>query len=67
MTVGSSVTQWERGDRVLYHVDMYRKSGGFTEYAVQDSRTIITHPEVDSEIAAASPCAAWTAYRALVD
>ncbi|WP_260262087.1 zinc-binding dehydrogenase [Vibrio intestinalis] len=65
--LGSEVTGWRVGDRVLYHGNMRRLSGGFAEYAVQDSRTLIEHPDVPAEVAAATPCAGWTAYRALLD
>ncbi|NHI00226.1 zinc-binding dehydrogenase [Oceanimonas sp. MB9] len=65
--VGSKVTGWKVGDRVLYHGNMRRHHGGFAEYALQDARTLVTHPAVDPVQAAATPCAGWTAYRALVD
>ncbi|MTI19387.1 dehydrogenase [Rhodobacteraceae bacterium RKSG542] len=64
--VGAAVTAWKVGDTVLYHGNMRRKYGGFAEYAVHDSRSLIAHPKVLPEIAAATPCAGWTAYRALV-
>ncbi|MBC7003803.1 zinc-binding dehydrogenase [Photobacterium sp. BZF1] len=67
VAVGEEVTQWQVGDKVLYHGDMFRPHGAFAEYAVQDCRTLVAHPEVSAEVAAASPCAGWTAYRALVD
>ena len=65
--VGDAVTDWKVGDYVLYHGDMRRAHGGFAEYAIQDARTLIAHPNVASTLAAATPCAGWTAYRALVD
>ncbi|MDA0149815.1 zinc-binding dehydrogenase [Vibrio sp. LaRot3] len=65
--LGSAVKDWRVGDRVLYHGNMRRFNGGFAEYAVQDSRTLINHPDVPAEVAAATPCAGWTAYRALFD
>lgn len=65
--VGSKVKDWKLGDQVLYHGNMRRHNGGFAEYAVQDSRTLVAKPNVSHEIAAATPCAAWTAYRALHD
>ena len=65
--IGDKVTGWAVGDRVLYHGFMFRKHGGFAEYAIQDSRTLIQHPTVSPEIAAATPCAGWTALRALTD
>ena len=67
VAVGENVTQWQVGNKVLYHGDMFRPHGAFAEYAVQDSRTLVAHPEVSAEVAAASPCAGWTAYRAMVD
>lgn len=65
--VGSAVKGWNVGDKVLYHGNMFRTRGGFAEYAIQDSRTLIAHPNTSSELAAATPCAAWTAWRSLVD
>ncbi len=65
--VGLLAEPWKVGDRVLYHGDMRRKHGAFAEYAVHDSRTLIEHPIVASEIAAATPCSGWTAMHALVD
>ncbi|MDV7105121.1 zinc-binding dehydrogenase [Vibrio sp. TH_r3] len=67
VSIGTAVKHWKVGDKVLYHGDMFRSSGGFAEYAIQDSRVMIPHPNVPSELAAAVPCAGWTAYRALVD
>ncbi len=65
--MGAAVEGWSIGDRVVYHGNMRRMSGGFAEYAIHDASTLLKHPNVSSEIAAATPCAAWTAYRALVD
>lgn len=67
VSVGNRVENWQVGDRVLYHGNMRRAHGGFAEFAVQDSRTLVKHPAISPESAAAIPCAAWTAYRALVD
>ncbi|MGR5446691.1 zinc-binding dehydrogenase [Vibrio jasicida] len=67
VAIGDKVSGWQVGDRVLYHGNMRRMSGGFAEYAIHDSRTLVAHPNVEPEIAAATPCAGWTAYRALVD
>ncbi len=65
--VGSAVRGWSPGDRVLYHGNMFRDHGGFAEYAIHRAATLIPHPDVPPETAAAVPCAGWTAYRALVD
>ena len=65
--VGSSVVHWRVGDRVLTHGDMFRPHGGLAEYSVQDARTLIRHPGVTAELAAATPCSGWTAWRALHD
>ncbi len=64
--IGAAVTDWKIGDKVLYHGNMRRLHGGFAEYAIHDSQTLIPHPAVSPEIAAATPCAAWTAYSALI-
>jgi NADPH:quinone reductase-like Zn-dependent oxidoreductase len=65
--VGEKVTQWSQGDKVLYHGNMRRLRGGCAEYAIHDARTLTSHPNVSHELAAATPCAGWTAWRALVD
>jgi NADPH:quinone reductase-like Zn-dependent oxidoreductase len=64
---GTSVTGWQVGERVLYHGDMFRPHGGFAEFALQDARTLVRHPGVPAALAAATPCAGWTAWRALAD
>jgi len=64
---GSQVHGWEIGDKVLYHGNMRRRQGGFAKFAIHDARTLTKHPNISSAEAAASPCAAWTAYRALID
>jgi NADPH:quinone reductase-like Zn-dependent oxidoreductase len=65
--LGAAVTGWQVGERVLYHGDMFRPHGGFAEWALQDARALLRHPAVPAALAAASPCAGWTAWRALVD
>ncbi|QUS57023.1 alcohol dehydrogenase catalytic domain-containing protein [Pseudovibrio brasiliensis] len=65
--VGEGVTNWAVGDAVLYHGNMFRPHGGFAEYAVTDAEALVRHPDVDPIIAAATPCAGWTAWRALVN
>lgn len=64
---GILVEGWNIGDQVLYHGDMFRPHGGFAEYALHDSRTLIRHPEISPVSAASTPCAGWTAWRALHD
>ncbi|HBM14908.1 MAG TPA: dehydrogenase [Lentisphaeria bacterium] len=65
--IGESVKNFKAGDRVLYHGDMFKRFGGFAQYALQNADTVIKHPELDAVRAAATPCAGWTAWRALVD
>ncbi|MFM2476841.1 zinc-binding dehydrogenase [Celerinatantimonas sp. MCCC 1A17872] len=64
---GSQVYNWNIGDHVLYHGDMRRRQGGFAPLCVHDSRTLTKHPNISAVQAAASPCAGWTAFRALND
>ena len=61
------VEKWNIGDRVLCHGDMFRPNGGFAEFTIQDSAILIPHPDLQPEVAAATPCAGWTAWRALND
>ncbi len=65
--LGPAVDGWRPGDRVLYHGNMFRPHGGFAEYALQEAATLVPCPAVPAAEAAAVPCAAWTAYRCLVD
>ncbi|MBW3163775.1 alcohol dehydrogenase catalytic domain-containing protein [Ferrimonas balearica] len=65
--LGEGVEMWKLGDRVLYHGDMFRPHGGFAEYAVHAAGTLLRHPAVSPAVAAATPCAGWTAWRALID
>lgn len=67
VAVGANVQGWQPGERVLYHGDRFRPHGGFAEFARHDSRTLSRHPRVAPAVAAATPCAGWTAWRALVD
>lgn len=65
--VGDSVEGWQVGDRVLYHGNMFRPHGGFAEFAIQNASTLIPMPDLPASLAAATPCAGWTAWRALND
>ena len=68
VAVGEDVTDWQVGDRVLTHGNMFRPHGGLAELTVQDARTLVPHPAgVEAATAAATPCAGWTAWRALHD
>ncbi|SET46805.1 zinc-binding dehydrogenase [Thalassotalea agarivorans] len=65
--IGAKVDTWRVGDKVLCHGDMMRPHGGFAEFTVQNADTLIAYPKVDEATAAATPCAGWTAWRALYD
>lgn len=65
--LGEAVKGFSVGDRVYCHGNMLRPYGGFAEYSIQDASTVLTQPALDPVIAAASPCAGWTAWRALID
>lgn len=65
--IGKKVTRWKPGDRVLYHGYMLRPHGGFAEYAVQNEEAILHNPILPHDIAAATPCSGWTAYRGIKD
>lgn len=63
--IGDDVTQWKKGDQIVYHGDL-TKNGGFAEFAVTTAHTVSRIPEsVSLEDAAALPCAGYTAYQAL--
>ncbi|WJV31069.1 zinc-binding dehydrogenase [Rossellomorea sp. AcN35-11] len=62
---GDGVTDWKKGDRVVYHGD-FTKKGGYAEYAIITAHTASRIPEsVSFEDAAALPTAGYTAYQAL--
>ncbi|MEK3805901.1 zinc-binding dehydrogenase [Bacillus sp. FSL H8-0547] len=63
--VGEGVTQWKKGDRVVYHGD-FNKRGAYAEYGVTTAHTISRIPDsITFEEAAALPTAGYTAYQAL--
>ncbi|MBM7703597.1 zinc-binding dehydrogenase [Metabacillus iocasae] len=63
--IGEGVTEWKKGDRVVYHGNLAKK-GGYAEYAVTTAHTASRIPdEISFEEAAALPCAGYTAYQAL--
>ena len=64
---GRGVTNWKTGDRVLCHGNMFRQFGGFAAFSIQAADTLTLHPETAAEVAAATPCAGWSALRALTD
>lgn len=62
---GDGVTQWKKGDRVVYHGNLLKK-GGFAEYTIAQAHAVSRIPvEVSFEDAAAIPTAGYTAYQAL--
>jgi len=67
VAVGEEVSGWKEGDRILYHGNMLRPRGGLAEFALHKAATLIPHPDVPEAVAAATPCAGWTAWRALHD
>ena len=67
VAAGEGVSGWKIGDRVLYHGNMLRPHGGLAEFSIHKAATLIPHPPVAPAIAAATPCAGWTAWRALHD
>ena len=67
VSLGSAVSGWKVGQRVLCHGNMFRPHGGFAETCIQDAAIIIPHPDLPAAQAAATPCAGWTAWRAIHD
>ena len=65
-SLGDGVCGWAPGDRVVWHGDLNRQ-GVLAEYALADAHVLSRIPEgVGFTSAAALPCAALTAYQALV-
>lgn len=65
--VGKKVTRWKPGDRIFYYGNMLKPHGGYAEYAVQEEDAILQNLNMPHAIAAATPCAGWTAYRCLME
>ncbi|MBD0401801.1 zinc-binding dehydrogenase [Flammeovirga sp. EKP202] len=66
--IGEEVEGWNVGDEVFYHGNMTRPHGGLAEYAIHKVNTLLDKPkELPLLDAAASPCAGWTAWRAIVE
>ena len=65
--VGEGVMGWEKGDAVFYHSN-YTKPGGFADFTITTTNTLVSIPKGLSAIeAAALPCAGITAYQALIE
>ncbi|REJ10101.1 zinc-binding dehydrogenase [Halobacillus trueperi] len=63
--IGEGVTEWRKGDRVVFHGDLLRK-GAYAQYTVTTAHTISRIPdEISFEEAAALPTAGYTAYQAI--
>ncbi|GEN54337.1 zinc-binding dehydrogenase [Halobacillus faecis] len=63
--VGEGVSEWKKGDRVVYHGDLFKR-GAYAQYAVTTAHTISRIPdEISFEEAAALPTAGYTAYQAI--
>lgn len=64
--LGSGVTDWALGERVVWHGNL-SEPGVFADYALAHSHVLARIPaSVEFNSAAALPCAALTAYQALV-
>lgn len=64
--LGPGVQDWQVGDRVVWHANL-REPGVFAEYSLAPAHVLARIPAtVDFLSAAALPCAALTAYQALV-
>jgi len=64
--IGSGVVGWNSGDRVHFHVFVGDGYGTFADYCLVNARVLVRVPStVSFQHAAALPCAAWTAYKAL--
>jgi len=65
--LGEQVDNWKAGDKVLFHGNMFSQHGGLAEFCLQDNRTLTLLPNFPIAMAASTPCAGWTAWRALFD
>lgn len=65
--VGEGVGGWEKSDAVCYHSN-YTKPGGFADFTITTTNTLVPIPKGLTAIeAAALPCAGITAYQALIE
>lgn len=64
---GRNTTRFQRGDAVFGMQTAFGRMGGYAEYIAIDERALAAKPaNISHEEAAAAPCAALTAYGALV-
>lgn len=65
---GDAVNEFEVGDAVFYHGNMLEPNGGLAEYAVQKADMAFYKPtQFSFEEIASTPCAGWTAWRAIYE
>ncbi|MFD2672129.1 zinc-binding dehydrogenase [Marinicrinis sediminis] len=63
--LGEGVSQWEMGDRIVYHGDLTRQ-GGYAQFALVPAHMVSRIPDaIPFEDAAAIPTAGYTAYQCL--
>jgi NADPH2:quinone reductase len=66
--IGDDVTTFKVGDRVHYFSCPFTEFGSWAEFAVVEEFNLVRVPDTMTwDIAAASPCAGWTAYECLFD
>ena len=66
--VGEEVKDFAKGDKVHFLVNLFKEFGTFAEYCVVEAAFAVKIPAgVSFADAAATPCAAWTAYEVLYD
>lgn len=59
-------TKWSVGDRVVFHPFLIEGNGTFAEYSLAHMNALVRIPENVTYLeAAATPCAGWTALKAL--
>lgn len=64
--VGDNVTEFKKGDRVFYLREISNKNGGFAEYSITKANHLVKLPDnVSFEVAASSPGAGFTAFKAV--
>jgi NADPH2:quinone reductase len=64
--VGEDAGNWQVGDRVAWHANLH-SDGVFADYALAPAHVLARVPDgVDDVAAAALPCAAMTAFQALI-
>ena len=63
--LGDQVKDWKVGDKIVCLGDVNKVYGGLSEFTLQDSRSLVKHPDFSSEKAASCISSGWNAWHLL--